>query len=70
VPVEVIGNLLAVPREERGPLREWSLAILGRSNRADPGAAAAGEQAVRDFLAILKVSLRAPRQLGDPSVTC
>ena len=29
VPVEVIGNLLAVPRDERGPLREWSLAILG-----------------------------------------
>ena len=29
LPVEVIGNLLAVPRDERGPLREWSLAILG-----------------------------------------
>ena len=29
VPVEVIGNLLAVPRDERGPLRAWSLAILG-----------------------------------------
>ena len=29
VPVEVIGNLLAVPRDERGPLRDWSLAILG-----------------------------------------
>src|SRR5712672_4065777 len=27
VPVEVIGNLLAVPRAERGPLRDWSLAI-------------------------------------------
>ena len=29
MPVEVIGNLLAIPRAERGPLREWSLAILG-----------------------------------------
>lgn len=29
IPIEVIGNLLAVPREDRGPLREWSLAILG-----------------------------------------
>ena len=29
MPVEVIGNLLAVPRDERGPLRDWSLAILG-----------------------------------------
>src|SRR6185437_11134358 len=29
IPVEVIGNLLRVPREDRGPLRAWSLAILG-----------------------------------------
>jgi cytochrome P450 len=29
IPVEVIGNLLSVPQAERGPLREWSLAILG-----------------------------------------
>src|SRR5262249_9763643 len=29
IPVEVIGNLLRVPRAERGPLRGWSLAILG-----------------------------------------
>src|ERR1700751_4450572 len=29
IPVEVIGNLLRVPREDRGPLRGWSLAILG-----------------------------------------
>ncbi len=33
IPVEVIGNLLDVPHEERGPLRDWSLAILARSNR-------------------------------------
>ncbi len=29
IPVEVIGNLLAVPRDARRPLRDWSLAILG-----------------------------------------
>ncbi len=29
IPVEVIGNLLGVPRERREPLRAWSLAILG-----------------------------------------
>jgi cytochrome P450 len=29
IPVEVIGNLLGVPRDERAPLRAWSLAILG-----------------------------------------
>jgi len=34
IPIEVIGNLLGVPRAERAPLRHWSLAILGRWNRA------------------------------------
>ena len=29
IPIEVIGNLLAIPPDERGPLRAWSLAILG-----------------------------------------
>jgi cytochrome P450 len=28
IPVEIIGNLLGVPHEDRGPLRGWSLAIL------------------------------------------
>ena len=28
IPVEVIGNLLAVPHADRGPLRGWSIAIL------------------------------------------
>ena len=28
IPIEVIGNLLDVPRPERSPLRGWSLAIL------------------------------------------
>ncbi len=29
IPIEVIGNLFAIPHEDRGPLRDWSLAILG-----------------------------------------
>ena len=29
IPIEIIGNLLDVPHGERGPLRDWSLAILG-----------------------------------------
>lgn len=29
IPIEVIGNLLGVPMADRGPLRGWSLAILG-----------------------------------------
>jgi len=32
IPIEVIGNLLDVPHEEREPLRDWSLAILARSS--------------------------------------
>ena len=29
IPIEVIGNLLDVPPDERAPLRDWSLSILG-----------------------------------------
>ena len=68
VPVEVIGNLLAVPRHERGPLRDWSLAILGA---LEPALTAEqqtrGEAAVAGFLAYLE-RLVADRRAhpGDP----
>jgi cytochrome P450 len=68
VPVEVIGNLLAVPRDEREPLRDWSLAILGALEPTlTPEQQARGEKAVEDFLAYLK-SLVARRRAkpGDP----
>jgi cytochrome P450 len=54
IPVEVIGNLLDVPHAERGPLRDWSLAILSALEPA-PGAAVLlrGHTAVREFLAAL-----------------
>lgn len=29
LPVEIIGDMLAIPHEDRAPLRDWSLAILG-----------------------------------------
>src|SRR5215472_4113455 len=29
IPVQLIGDMLGVPEDERGPLRQWSLAILG-----------------------------------------
>src|SRR5579864_785174 len=29
IPVQLIGDMLGVPESERGPLRQWSLAILG-----------------------------------------
>jgi cytochrome P450 len=55
VPVEVIGNLLRVPREDRGPLRGWSLAILGALEPAPtPEQLAAGNSAVTEFCAYLR----------------
>ena len=29
IPLQLIGDMLGVPHNERGPLRDWSLAILG-----------------------------------------
>ena len=68
VPVEVIGNLLAVPREERGPLRDRSLAILGA---LEPVLTAEqqqrGERAVAAFLEYLKTLVaRRSASPGDP----
>ena len=55
IPVEIIGNLLGVPHEEREPLRGWSLAILGALEPAPTLAMLqTGNQAVRDFLVYLK----------------
>ena len=68
IPIEVIGNLLGVPVDERGPLRGWSLAILGALEPAiTPAQQAFGDQAVTDFLAYLE-TLVARRRLspGDP----
>ncbi|MSP96818.1 MAG: cytochrome P450 [Betaproteobacteria bacterium] len=55
IPIEVIGNLLEVPRDEREPLRDWSLAILSGLEPA-PSAEilARGNRAVSDFLAYLR----------------
>ena len=55
IPVEVIGNLLAVPHAERGPLRDWSLAILSALEPApEPALLARGNAAVTDFSAYLR----------------
>jgi len=69
IPVEVIGNLLDVPHEEREPLRDWSLAILGALEPVIGAEAfARGNKAVEDFLAYLErlVERRRARP-GDPS---
>ncbi len=68
IPIEVIGNLLGVPPGERGPLRGWSLAILGALEPVlTHDAAAHGNLAVTEFLAYLE-HLTADRRArpGDP----
>ena len=55
IPVEVIGNLLGVPPAQRGPLRDWSLAILGALEPSlTPLQLARGHGAVSDFVAWLR----------------
>ncbi len=69
IPIEVIGNLLGVPVEERGPLRGWSLAILGALEPVvTPEVAARGNAAVVEFLDYLRelVARRRARP-GDAS---
>src|SRR5207302_4198448 len=63
IPVEIIGNLLGVPREERAPLRGWSLAILGALEPAlAPEQLQRGNDAVRDFTAYLTALVAARRR--------
>src|SRR5690242_13355870 len=68
IPVEVIGNLLGVPRADRAPLRGWSLAILGALEPVlTTEQLALGNKAVRDFAGYLQ-GLVADRRArpGDP----
>jgi cytochrome P450 len=68
IPVEVIGNLLAIPQADRAPLRDWSLAILSALEPM-PAAAVltAANQAVLDFSALLRRVVADRRQRpGDP----
>ncbi|MBY6065385.1 cytochrome P450 [Leisingera aquaemixtae] len=55
IPIQIIGNLLDVPMEERAPLRDWSLAILGALEPAlSEAQLAAGHRAVGEFKAYLQ----------------
>jgi cytochrome P450 len=55
IPIQVIGNLFDIPMRDRGPLRDWSLAILGA---LEPSLTAeqkqTGNQAVTEFLNFLR----------------
>jgi len=70
IPIEVIGNFLTVPRDERGPLRNWSLKILG-ALEVDITAAqrAAGEAAVEEFCDYLLGLVARRRKSGQTEAT-
>ncbi len=64
----MIGNLLDVPHDEREPLRDWSLAILGALEPVISAEAfARGNKAVKDFLVYLEGLVERRRaKPGDP----
>lgn len=70
IPVEIIGNLLDVPHEEREPLRDWSLAVLGALEAVlTPEQEERGNRAVTemiDYLGGLVTQRR--KNPGDPAV--
>lgn len=68
IPVEIIGNLLDIPHADRGPLRGWSLAILGALEPSlTPEQEALGHSSVQEFLAYLKDLVAERRQRpGNP----
>ena len=53
IPLQLIGDMLGVPEDERGPLRDWSLAILGALEPVlSAEQLARGTEAVDDFKAL------------------
>lgn len=70
IPIEVIGNLFAIPHGERGPLRDWSLAILGALEPVlTKEQEERGNRAVVDFKAFLGDLTKTRRQHpGDPAI--
>jgi cytochrome P450 len=68
IPVEVIGNLLAVPSSQRAPLRGWSLAILSALEPAPSAVVLArANTAVTEFCAALReLVAERRRHPGDP----
>jgi cytochrome P450 len=68
IPIQIIGNLLDIPMIERGPLRDWSLAILGALEPVLTDAQLQrGHDAVREFKAYLSdLIARRRANPGDP----
>jgi cytochrome P450 len=70
IPIEVIGNLLDIPRPERSPLRDWSLAILtGLEPKLSSDMLERGNTAVTQFIELLRDLIETRRRNpGDPEV--
>ncbi len=68
IPIQIIGNLLDIPMTERGPLRDWSLAILGALEPAlTKEQLERGHNAVEEFKSYLKELVARRRATpGDP----
>jgi cytochrome P450 len=68
IPVEIVGNLLGVPHADRGPLRAWSLAILGALEpKLTPQQEDRGKRSVREFTDYLRgLVAQRRKQPGDP----
>ena len=65
IPLEVIGNLLAIERADRAPLQRWSNAILGALEfGSEPTRLAQGNAAVEEFVAFLKDLIAHRRRAG------
>jgi cytochrome P450 len=63
IPIQIIGDLLGIPFEERKPLRDWSLAILGALEPVvSDNQMRIGNEAVDDFKAYLKTLVSRRRQ--------
>ena len=68
IPIHIIGNLFDMPLEEREPLRDWSLSILGAlEHNLSPDAELAGNSAVTDFATYLDdLAKRRRKNPGNP----
>ena len=69
IPIQIIGNLFDMPQEDRAPLRDWSLAILGALEPSlTEKQEADGNAAVREFKAYLRdLTTHRRKYPGDPA---
>jgi cytochrome P450 len=70
IPIQLIGDMLGIPHDERGPLRDWSLAILGALEPVlNPQQFETGVAAVADFKTYLNeiITDRVRNAANDPA---